>query len=310
MSHSISVVVPVFRSATTLPALYERLVPVLSAAATQWEIILVDDASGDGTFEVMKQLHTRDSRVKLVRFSRNMGQHNAIVCGLGRSHGTHVVTMDDDLQNPPEEIPRFIARIDEGYDLVIGRIDGNKKHAWHRNLSSRAMQALVSRIIGKPKYIALSSYRCMTRRAADNMAMHGGAHVYMPAVMFHSVPRERICNITVSHHERQHGRSTYTLRKLVRLASYLLINHTSVPLRVVTAWGLLLSIASLAYAAYVALDVLIHGSAVSGWPSLVVLISFLSGNIMFCMGILGEYIGRLVEQGSSTSQFPIFEEYS
>jgi len=308
MSRFISVVVPVYRSGATLEALYARLEPVLSSTAEEWEIILVDDASGDGTFEVMEQLHRRDPRVRLVRFSRNMGQHNAVLCGLKRSRGSHVVTLDDDLQNPPEEIPRFVAKIDEGYDLVIGRIDGGKKHAWHRNLSSRALQMLVNRVLGKPREIALSSYRCMTRRAADSMAVHTGAHVYMPAVMFHSVPHERICNIPVAHHERRHGRSTYTLRKLVRLASYLLINHSSLPLRVVTVWGLILSGVSLGYAAFVALDVLIHGSTVTGWPSLVVLISFLSGNIMFCMGILGEYIGRLVEQASSTSQLPIFEE--
>lgn len=309
MSHFISVVIPVFRSGATLGNLYARLAPVLSDTADEWEIILVDDASGDGTFEAMKALHKRDPRVRLVRFSRNMGQHNAILCGLGRARGSHVVTLDDDLQNPPEEIPRFIAKIDEGHDLVIGKIDGTKKHAWYRNISSRALQMLVNQVLGKPKNIALSSYRCMTRRAAASMAMHGGPHVYIPAVMFHSVPLERICNISVAHHERQQGGSTYSLRKLLRLASYLLINHSSLPLRVVTAWGLGLSIASLAWAAFVAIDVLINGSAVSGWPSLMVLISFLSGNIMFCMGILGEYVGRLVEQASSTSQLPIFEEW-
>lgn len=305
---SISVVVPVFRSGPTLDALYARLAPVLSEAGHDWEIILVDDASNDGTFAAMQALRERDQRVKLVRFSRNMGQHNAVLYGIGISQGDYVVTLDDDLQNPPEEIPRFIAKIDEGHDLVIGRIDGGKKHAFFRNLSSSTLQLLVTKIIGKPRSIALSSYRCMTRRAAKAMARHGGAHVYMPAVMFQSVPLERICNIPVTHHERQHGASTYTFRKLARLASYLLINHSSVPLRVVTIWGLLLSVASLAYAGYVAVEVLLNGSAVTGWPSLVVLISFLSGNIMFCMGILGEYIGRLVEQASSTPPFPVFEE--
>ncbi|MGQ4660278.1 glycosyltransferase [Lysobacter sp. F6437] len=304
---SISVVVPVFRSGATLPALYARLEPVLSACASDWEIILVDDASNDGTFGAMAELHQRDSRVKLVRFSRNMGQHNAVLCGIGRSRGDYVVTLDDDLQNPPEEIPRFIAKIDEGFDLVIGRIDGGKKHALHRNLSSGLLQLLVTRVIGKPSHISLSSYRCMTRRAADAMAEYAGAHVYMPAVMFNAVPIERIDNLLVAHHERQHGRSTYTLRKLVRLASYLLINHSSTPLRMVTMWGLLLSIISLVFAGYVVLDVLANGSTVAGWPSLVVLISFLSGNIMFCMGVLGEYIGRLV-QASGASPFPVFEE--
>lgn len=308
MTRSISVVIPVFRSRETLDALYDRLCRVLDALPHEWEIVLVDDASGDGTFAKMCELHERDARVKLVRFARNAGQHHATLCGLARSRGDYVFTLDDDLQNPPEEIPRFIERIDEGFDLVIGRISGAKKHSWYRNVSSRLLQMLIERVLDKPRDIALSSYRCMSRRAVDSMVTFTGAHVYMPALMFNSVPVDRICNIAVEHHERNAGRSTYTMRKLLRMASYLLINHSSLPLRIMTVWGFLLSLASLAYAAAVSIDVLMNGSPVTGWPTLVVLLSFLSGNIMLSMGILGEYIGRLVQEGSRASQFPVFEE--
>lgn len=308
MNRSISVVVPVYRSGPGLESLYGRLSTALDAIAGEWEIILVDDASGDGTYDIMCALHERDPRVRLVRFARNTGQHHATLCGLVRARGDLVFTLDDDLQNPPEEMPKFLAKIDEGFDLVIGRIEGGKKHGWYRNLSSRMLQRLIERILGKPRHIALSSYRCMTRRAAARMGAFTGAHVYLPALMFNSVPPERIANVPVEHHAREYGRSTYTLAKLLRLASYLLVNHSSMPLRIMAVWGLLVSTVSLGFAAYVAVDVLVNGSRVTGWPSIAVLVSFLSGNIMLCTGILGEYVGRLVEEGARTSPFPVFEE--
>lgn len=308
MKRSISVVIPVFRSAPILGELYQRLAAVLSAQTEKWEIIFVDDASGDGTFERLVELHEGDPRVKVVRFARNAGQHHATLCGLQRATGELVFTLDDDLQNPPEEIPAFIAKVDEGYDLVIGRITGAKQHSWSRNAASSAVQALVSLILGKPKSLALSSFRCMTRRTLAGITSYNGKHVYIPALMLSSTPPERICNVSVSHHQRHTGKSTYTLGKLVKVFSYLLINHSYLPLRLVSGWGVALSVASVGYAFFIVAKALFFGVKVAGWPSLAVLVSFLSGNILFGMGILGEYIGRLVNDSSCGAQFPVFEE--
>ncbi|MBB6184224.1 glycosyltransferase family 2 protein [Oleiagrimonas soli] len=305
----ISVVVPVFRSKATLNALYDRVRNVLDDVASSWEIILVDDASNDGTFEVMLALHEHDSRVKLVRFARNTGQHHATLCGLQRASGDYAFTLDDDLQNPPEEIPRFIEKMEEGYDMVIGKIVTSKKHSAARNLSSRIVQWMVSRILGKPRDLALSSYRGMTRRAASNMGAFTGAHAYLPALIFASVPIDRITNLSVPHNERAHGRSTYSPGRLIKLASYLLINHSYLPLRFMVAWGIILSVASLLYAVCTVSYVLLGGHMAAGWPSLAVLISFLCGNILLFMGIVGEYVGRLVEEHSRPQQFPIFETH-
>jgi glycosyltransferase involved in cell wall biosynthesis len=306
---SISVVVPVYRSGEQLHALYDRLRAVLDATGRQWEVILVDDASGDGTFDVMLELHRRDPRVRLVRFAKNSGQQHATLCGMSRARGDCVITLDDDLQNPPEEIPRFIERLEQGYDLVIGRIEGAKKHRAYRNIGSTLVQRLASRIIGKPRHLALSSYRAISRRAVDIMVSYAGTHVYLPALMFTAVPVDRVTNLSVAHHARGAGRSTYTTRKLLKLASYLLINHSSLPLRLATLWGFVVSLASLAYAVWVAVRVLLHGSPITGWPTLAVLVSFLSGNVMLCLGVLGEYIGRLVQENSRIAQFPVFEEH-
>lgn len=304
----VSVVVPVYRSGQQLHALYARLRPVLDAVDPAWELILVDDASGDGTFDVMRALREADPRVRLIRFARNAGQQHATLCGLTRARGQFVVTLDDDLQNPPEEIPRFIERLRAGDDLVIGRIEGGKRHKSYRNFGSRMVQRLAARIVGKPDHIALSSYRGMSRRAVDSMAAYAGAHIYLPALMFSAVPTDRISNIPVPHHARSAGQSTYTTRKLFKLASNLLINYSSLPLRAVTLWGFFVSIASVAYALWIAIRVFLHGSPISGWPTVVVLVAFLSGNIMLCLGVLGEYIGRLVQENSRLAQFPVYEE--
>jgi glycosyltransferase involved in cell wall biosynthesis len=292
-----------------LEELYRRLQIVLASLSDRWEIILVDDASNDGTFDRMLELHNHDNRVKLVRFARNMGQHHATLCGLQRACGDYILTLDDDLQNPPEEIPNFLAKMEEGYDLVIGRISDGKQHSWWRNIASSAMQSLVSHILGKPREIALSPLKCMSKRTLKGITSFTGKHVYIPALMFSSTPPERICNIPVAHHPRLVGSSNYTLNKLFKVASYLLINYSHLPLRLVIAWGFILSAASVGFALYILINALIYHSYYSGWPSLAVLISFLSGNILLCIGVLGEYIGRLVDENSRASQFPIFEEY-
>lgn len=302
-------VVPVFRSGQTLAALYQRLQPILDGLARQWEIILVDDGSNDGTFEHMLRLHHIDKRVKLIRFARNMGQHHATLCGIKRSSGDVVVTLDDDMQNPPEEIPKLVSGLDAGYDLVIGRIGNDKKHSLWRNLASSFVQRLVCVVLKKPRTLALSSYRLMTRKAADSISQYQGVHTYLPALMLGSVPHDRIANVDVEHMPRAHGRSSYSLRKLLKLASYLLINYSSIPLRFATALGLLTSMASLAFAATVIIDVLLHGSAVKGWASLITITTLLSGCILTCIGIVGEYIGRLLQEASAPEQFPVFESY-
>jgi undecaprenyl-phosphate 4-deoxy-4-formamido-L-arabinose transferase len=309
MNKSISIVIPVFRSGDILDELYRRLQDVLSGITDQWEIILVDDASNDGTYIRMQEIRARDNRVKLIRFARNMGQQHATLCGIQHAVGSYVLTLDDDLQNPPEEIPRFIEKINEGYDLVIGDISGNKQHHWFRNFASHAMQIMVSHILNKPKHLVLSSFRGMSKRAAISMASFKGTHVYIPALMLTSVPPDRICNIPVQHNTRAIGKSTYTLRKLIRITSYLLINHSRIPLRFVTTWGIMISMASFGYALFVAIKYLLYGSKLVGWSSQAILISFLSGNILFCIGILGEYIGRIVDENVTSRQFPIFEEH-
>ena len=303
----ISVVVPVYRSAPLLPALAERLKRVLEAEQRPWEIVMVDDASPDDSYAVMQKLRAADPRVRIVQLARNHGQQHATLCGLNYARGEEVVTIDDDLQNPPEEIGALLARLRQGYAAVIGRIT-DKQHGWWRNAGSRAHQYFAERIIGKPRGLYLSSFRALSRSAVERLVRYKGAHPHISALLLKSVPPAAIVNVAVRHEPRSIGSSTYSLRKLVKTASFLLINHSYIPLRFMTGWGFLLSLLSLLFAAVVVVQVLFYGAAVQGWPSLAVLVAFLSGNILMALGIVGEYLGRLVEEFSVGEQFAVHRE--
>lgn len=303
----ISVVVPVYRSAPLLTSLVDRLRNILDSQGRSWEIVLVDDASPDNTYAVMRTLRAADARVRIVQFARNQGQQHATLCGLGYARGSEVVTIDDDLQNSPEEIPALLGKLREGYQAVIGRVT-QKRHGWWRNAGSRAHQYLAEAIIGKPSNLYLSSFRALSRTAVDRLVRYKGAHPHISALLLKAVPAGSIVNVDVAHMARPVGTSTYSLRKLLKIASFLLINHSYIPLRFMVGWGFLLSVLSLLFAAFVIAQVLFHGHAVQGWPSLAVLIAFLSGNVLMALGIVGEYLGRLVEEYSVSDQFAVHRE--
>ncbi len=304
---TISVVVPVYRSAPLLPVLVERLKRALELEARPWEIILVDDASPDDSFRVLQRMRGDEPRLRIVQLARNHGQQHATLCGLNYARGSEVLTIDDDLQNPPEEIPKLLARLREGHAAVIGRIL-DKRHGWWRNLGSLLHQYLARQIIGKPRALYLSSFRALSRDAVDRVVRYKGAHPHISALLLKSVPASAIVNVDVLHAPRPAGGSTYSLRKLVKTASFLLINHSYIPLRFMTVWGFTLSALSLLFAAYVVVRVLFFGHALPGWPSLSVLVAFLSGNILMALGIVGEYLGRLVEENSVSEQFAVHRE--
>lgn len=214
MEHYISVVIPVFNSAEILQDLYDRLENVLLGINDSYEIILVDDGSSDKSFEVMKSLNQRDPRVKAIRLSRNFGQQNAIMCGFHHAQGKYTVTMDDDLQNPPEEIVRLLIKIDEGYDVVYG-IPTQKSHSFLRNLGSKMTDRLFNIICKKPKHVRVSSFRIMKRDIIDRIIMDKTSFVYISAMLFKS--HAKIGDVFVKHDNRSQGESNYNFYKLVRL---------------------------------------------------------------------------------------------
>lgn len=204
----------------------------------------------------------------------------------------------------------MIDAIRNGAHAVFARFKkGDRKQAGWRMAGSRLNQFFAGKILGKPDWLQISSFRALRSEVAKKMLLYKGVHPHISALILRTTPISRVGNVEVEHHRRADGgRSNYSLFKLLQTLSLLLVNHSYIPLRFLSWWGALVSVASLMYAVSVLARTVMYGSAQQGWPSTIVLVSFLSGNILLALGIIGEYVGRLVEQSSMVEQFTVFEE--
>lgn len=289
----ISVVIPAYRSRDSLPLLVDRLESILSALERDFEVIIVDDSSPDDTWDTLHALKKNHTCLKIVRLLRNSGQHNALLCGFSLARGDIIVTMDDDLQNPPEEIPKLIAAIDAGYDLAIGSYD-SKKHSIGRNLGGRLVDDVLRRIFGLPSDFQLTSFRAARKIVVDNVIAMGGVFPYVTAMLLSHT--SRYINVPVHHDTRRFGRSNYNLKRSLLLAFNLLLSYSSYPLYFVIA----LCVGALGLSAGLSLWVIwkafVDGSAVPGWASTITAISFFNGLILLALVTHSLYLSRLNQQ--------------
>lgn len=304
---SYSVVVPVFNSEKTLDELCSRLKAVFEKIAEDYEIILVDDCSSDGSWEVMKRLHEKDGKVKTINLIRNFGQHNATLCGFNHCTGKYVIILDDDLQHPPEEIPKLIEKIGEGYLVVYGRYK-TKCHSRIENFFSRGFQLLMHRILNIPDDIFISSFAIFSSETIKNMVSVKTARVFLPAIVSKCVVTNKIANVDVDHFPRKVGHSNYNPLRYLRLSLNLVLNYSALPLMLVSIFGLLLSIVSLFYGTTILIKKIADPSyGVVGWNSLMVATTFLGGATLMSLGIIGEYLRRILGEVSYDQQFVIGE---
>ncbi len=288
-----SVVIPVYRSANLVAGLYERLSAVMNALDISWELVLVEDCGGDDTFEkilaLKSELGDRDNILAL-QLGRNFGQHNAIWCGVQHASGERIITIDDDLQNPPEEIPKLIEEMERsGCDLVYG-VPHQKKHSKFRNLGSDLIQRTVRVAFGNTGNI--SSFRLFKRFLIENSEQMQSRFVFLEGILMSSSSYVR--HLPVRHAPREQGRSGYSIAKLIRLSLNLLLNYTTLPLRVIVYSGL--SIAALSFA--LGLWFVVRKFAYDvpmGFSALIVSIFFSLGILLIVLGVIGEYIGRIYE---------------
>jgi undecaprenyl-phosphate 4-deoxy-4-formamido-L-arabinose transferase len=285
----LSIVIPLFNAGLTLPALYQELSALEIHGGL--ELILVNDGSRDETEEIGLKL-TRTSRIPitLLSLSRNFGEHNAVMAGLRASRGQYVVTMDDDLQNPPSEVLKLLSTAEsEGHDVVYALYE-RKEHAWWRNLGSRLTNLIADYVVDKPKKLYLSSFRCMTRLVADEIAKSRTPYPYIDGLIFQVTQNAGV--VRVRHMEREQGQSGYTLRKLVRLWMSMLVNFSVLPLRLMTIAGMITSALGFLAVIEVVLEHLLKKNP-TGWSSLMAAILLLSGTQLLLLGIMGEYVGRI-----------------
>jgi len=290
----VSVVIPVYNEEESLPALFERLFPVMNSLEGNWEVLFVNDGSRDRSLALMLDCVDRHrGSVRVVDFNGNFGQHMAIMAGFSLSRGATVITMDADLQNPPEEIPRLLEEIEKGHDMV-GSIRSMRKDPFFRKFASRIVNRITNRITG----LNLHDYGCMlraySRRVIDLINSCPETTTFIPALAqkFSLNPAE----IEVGHSERELGTSKYSLFRLIRLNFDLMTGFSLVPLQAVTMLGLAVAGLSLAFSIYMLLRRLFVGPEAEGLFTLMTINFFLMGVTMFCVGIAGEYIGRIFQE--------------
>ena len=287
---NLSIVVPVYRSGNTLVALCDRLDSVMEGGSTGWELVLVDDGSPDESWRVVSELQAANpERIVAVQLMRNFGQHNALMCGLRHARGKYIVTMDDDLQHPPEEIPKLLEAIEvSGSDVVYGVPDERKHHRW-RNLGSVLVTAFY-RLVFKTK-VRPSAFRIIRREVVEAILSYNLNYTYIDGLLAWNT--ERIGQVTVEHHARASGCSGYSLRKLLVLAMNLFTNFSLLPLQLVTLAGFLASLGGFAAGAYYLAKYLFAQIAVPGYASTIIAILVLGGLQLLSLGIIGEYLGRM-----------------
>jgi len=298
----ISVVIPVYRSATILPKTLERLDQFFAKHDYSHEIIFVNDGSPDNSWQVLKQLKGDRDDIVAIDLMRNFGQHSAMMCGLHESRGEYVVTMDDDLQNPPEEIVHLINKVEQGYDVVFGRFH-QKIHGLIRRLGSRVVNWLNLKLFKKPADLTLTNFRIIRREAVDAACEFRTTFPYLPGILL--MAGKTFANVDVEHHAREEGTSNYTAIVIARLIWRIIFNYSAFPLRFICGVGLATAVISFIVGLWLVARKISGDSQVPGWTSLVVLLSFYQGLILVLLAALGEYVVRIVNDVSGPRAFRV-----
>jgi glycosyltransferase involved in cell wall biosynthesis len=301
--YTLSIVIPVYRGAKTVGPLVEAL-SALEVPGGH-EIILVNDGSPDDSLAVCREL-MRKARLPLtvVDLARNFGEHNAVMAGLQQARGAWIITMDDDLQNPPSEVLHLLEHAQRSGKEAIYTRYGVKEHAAWRNLGSRFTNRVADWLLDKPKGLYLSSFRCISAFVAANVVKYAGPFPYIDGLVL-QVTQSVDC-IEVKHLPRTDGRSTYTLRRLIRLWLNMFINFSVMPLRLSTLTGIALSIIGALASVEVLAEAMIR-STPPGWGSLMAAVLLLSGVQLLILGLVGEYLGRLYLTMNGKPQFIVKE---
>ncbi|MEZ6045045.1 MAG: glycosyltransferase [Planctomycetaceae bacterium] len=302
-----SVVIPCYRSHAWLPELVNRLENVFRELGQSFEIILVNDASPDQTWATICKLADEKEFVKGIELLFNTGQFRATVCGLEHAQGEFVLTMDDDLQHIPEEIPKLIEKMNSSdqYDCVMGAFPKPQQSQW-RVWGSNISDQLNIWFYGKPPGLQLSAFCLMNRITAKAICAHGTIRPVIAPLILQCT--KRIVNVEVNHAPRPHGQSGYSLRKLVRVVIDYVVSGTTFPLKFFSGFGLFVSATSLLLICYYLIMYLDNQIREPGFTTLVLLVTFFGGAILLAVGTLGEYVIRVVQETSKSPRYIIRAE--
>ena len=303
-----SVVVPVYNSEHTLEELYRRLEKVFREVIKEdFELILVDDGSKDRSFEVMTELRNKDQRVRIIQMARNFGQHPALLCGFAHVRGDFVVTMDDDLQHQPEELPKMVKvmRERDDVDAIIASYEG-RKHNLIRKLGTKLSVWATSKMLGKDPNLQITSYRLIRRFLVEAMLK---TNTYLPQIgNLLVLSSNRIINVPVQHAARAYGKSGYSFRRLVKDLIYDITAHTAFPLLMVRNIGIASFLVSLCLAIYYLVRYFMLGISVEGWTSLMLVMLAFFGLTLLSIGIIGIYLMNILNEAKKMPHYVIRQE--
>jgi glycosyltransferase involved in cell wall biosynthesis len=302
-----SVVVPVFNSVEIVGETVDRIVHVFENAGLSYELILVNDGSRDGSWETIAERARNNPRIVALNLLRNYGQHHANLAGLRESTGDYVITMDDDLQNPPDQALLLIDEAMKGHDLVFGRFD-RKQSAGYRRLGSKAISMVNRRIFGQPRDLAVSNFRILRRDVVRRICGSRTAHPYITGQALLSSSNRS--HVTVRHDTRPAGKSSYSFVRIMRLVLTIMFSYSSYPLRMAAFGGFLLSAASFLIGGVYLVRGLMGETQVEGWTTLVVLVSVFNGFVIALLSMLGEYVVRTLNAVSVTEPYHVVDRVS
>jgi dolichol-phosphate mannosyltransferase len=302
----LSVVLPVRDEAAVLPELVPRLTGALDALGEDWEVVFVDDGSTDSTWDLLRAAAERDEGIRAIRFSRNFGHQIALSAGLHLATGDGVITMDGDLQHPPEVLASLLAKAHEGFDVVYAVRSSSDSATWFKRASARWFYSLLNHLSSLDLPQAGGDFRYMSRRVVDALLAMPERHRFLrgmtrwvgfeqTAIEYHRAPRAG-------------GESKYTLRKMLAFAWDAVVSFSALPLRVASMLGFVFSLLGLVYLAYVIAVRLFTNEAVAGWTSVVATVLILGGVQLLCLGIMGQYLGRMYDEVKRRPLFLIAED--
>ena len=297
-----SIVIPVFNSERIVGDTVDRVVEVFTQAGLRFEVVLVNDGSTDGSWDVIAERAARLPGVVALDLMKNYGQHYANLAGLTEASGDYVITMDDDLQNPPDQALLLIDAAMNGHEVVFGEFQ-QKQAAGVRRVGSRLIGAMNSRIFGKPADLVVSNFRILRRDVVDRIIAHRTSFPYITgqALMFSG---DR-ANVTVRHDPRPVGKSTYSLVRIARLVLTILFSYSSWPLRAAAVLGFAISAMSFLLGGVLVIRALVRDTVFPGWTSIMVLVSLFAGFIIALLSMIGEYVVRTLQTVSTDDSFHV-----
>lgn len=302
---TISAIIPVYNAEQSLKKLYLELKSVLSNLSTEFEIIFVEDCSDDSSWQIINSLANDDDQIQGIKLRRNFGQHNALLCGIRIANNDVIVTLDDDLQNPPTEIPALIEELERGYDVVYGT-PNEEQHGILRDMASILTKLALQKGMGVETAKKVSAFRAFRTDLRKGFENYKGPFVSIDVLLtwatssFQSIP--------VRHDARAAGKSNYTLMKLFNHAFNMLTGFTTVPLQIASMIGFLFTLFGMGILVWVLGRYLIEGGSIPGFPFLASIIAIFSGVQLFALGVFGEYLARIHFRTMDRPQFLIMKD--